>query len=359
MTDRTVGRFCAVWLLTAGLIFLASCGAEPPWFAPVDPGNIIVRSNPAGATIFLDGVDQGTTTPDTLRGLDPGSYEVTVELPDHVADPAMMTIDLRPAETDSAEFTLSPSVTAQKVVLLEGFSNVSCPPCPELTENLVAMMAKPEFSADKVQFLEFAVSWPALLDPFYLANVQENSDRYTLYNVLGAPDLYLDGVRLDDPLDADAMESAVLAAMNDDPGFEIEVSADFSTAPVPVTVVLNALRNLDLTGHVLFVAIYEKEVVIDPAPGDNGQTEFHHVFRDRVDILPTLGALTPDTPVQFDLTLTSGSAGADAYAAVAFVQHETSRVILQAGSTATAKTARAAFSSDVDSPVRSPERNSR
>jgi hypothetical protein len=126
-----------------------------------------------------------------------------------------------------------------------------------------------------------------------------------------------------------------------------------------VTVVLSALRNLDLTGHVLYVALYEKEVVIDPAPGGNGQTEFHHVFRDRVDTPPPLGALAPDNPQQFDLTLTRGTAGPESYVVVAFVQNESSFAILQGGSTAAAKVMKMAKSSDDISPVRSPERTSR
>jgi hypothetical protein len=362
MTDKAVGRTLALCLTVAGLCLLASCGAEAPWFAtvnPADKGNIIVRSTPTGAAIFLGGVAQHTLTPDTLRNLDPGTYEITVELTDHDSDPEMVTVNLASAETDSAVFTLTPTVWAKKVVLLEGFSNVSCPPCPELTDNLVAMAAKPEFPSDRVQYLEFAVSWPQLADPFFLANPQENSDRWGLYNVASAPDLYIDGVRQVDALDANAMESAVLAAMNDDPGFEIAVSADFSSSTVPVTVILTANRNLDLTGHVLFVAIYEKEIEILPAPGTNGQTEFHHVFRDRVDTLPTLGAVAPGTPQQFDLTLTSGSAGADAYVAVAFVQHDTSHAILQAGSTAAAKMAESARCTGETAPVRSLERKFR
>lgn len=221
------------------------------------------------------------------------------------------------------------------------------------------MVAKPEFPADRVQFIEFAVSWPQFADPFFLANAQENSDRFGLYGVPAAPDLYIDGVQQADALDANAMEAAVLAAMDEDPGFEIEVSADFSSATVPVTVILTANRNLDLTDHVLFVAIYEKEVDLDPAPGTNGQTEFHHVFRDRVDLPPTLGALAPGTPQQFELTLTSGSAGADAYVAIAFVQHDSSQTILQAGSTAAAKKAESVRSTDETAPVRSLERKFR
>ena len=362
MADKTVGRFLALWLLLAGLSLLASCGAEAPWFAPIeqqDPGNIIIRSTPAGAAIFLNGEDKNAVTPDTLQGLDPGTYQGTVELADHISDPDTVEVVLQPAETDSAVFMLTPSVTAKKVVILEGFSNVSCPPCPELTDNLVAMMEKPEFTSDRVQFLEFAVSWPQLADPFFLANPQENSDRFNAYGVAEAPDLYIDGVRQADALDATAMENAVLAAMETDPGFEIAVTADFSSATVPVTVILTANRNLDLTGHVLYVAIYEKEVVVDPAPGVNGQTEFHHVFRDRVDNVPTLGPLAPDSPQQFDLTLTGGTAGPDSYVAVAFVQNETSYAILQAGSTAAVKFTELAESSDEISPVRSPERTSR
>jgi len=360
MTDKTVERALALCLALAGLFFLASCGAEAPWFAtvqPQDPGDIIVRSTPEGAAIFLDGVDQMATTPDTLIGLNPGVYEVTVAMDGFVPDPSTVTVDLQPAETDSALFTLT--IRAKKVVILEGFSNVSCPPCPELTENLVAMAAKPEFPPDKVQFLEFAVSWPQLADPFFLANPQENSDRFGMYGVPAAPDLYIDGVRQDDAVDADAMEAAVLAAMDSDPGFEIAVNADFSSATVPVTVVLTANRNLDLTGHVLYVAIYEKEVNINPAPGNNGQTEFHHVFRDRVDNPPTLGPLAPGTPQHIDLALTSGSAGADAYVAIAFVQHSTSHAILQAGSTATVKKAESASSTGETAAVRSLERKFR
>jgi hypothetical protein len=428
MTDKTVGRILSLWLVLVGLSFLASCGAEPPWFAPLEPGNIIVNSTPPGASIFLNGVNQNSTTPDTLEGLDPGVYHVTVELEDFVSDPDDVKVVLTSAATDSATFTLSQTgfsiespvgarilvnnvdtgkivpasvagleagqvqvsleldgylirpaeyevtivdkeiteipagiftLRAKKTVILEGFSNVSCPPCPQLTDNLVAMAAKPEFSSDKVQFIEFAVSWPALNDPFYLANPGENTERHTMYNVFGAPDLYIDGVRQDDPLDATAMEDAIRVAIDSDPGFVVDLSTVFSSSTVDVTVTLTASQVVDLTDHVLFVAIYEKEIEILPAPGTNGQTEFHHVFRDRVDTLPTLSTLDPGSPQDYEMTLTSGTAGPDSYVVLAFVQHDTNHAILQAGSTATAKSVDSVGSSDEPAPVRSPERKLR
>jgi hypothetical protein len=363
MTEYTVRRILLVWLILVGLFLLASCGAERPWFGPGFTGNIIVESTPPGAAIYLDDEiylndeDMEATTPDTLIGLDPGDYEVTVKMDDFVSTPNSVTVNLKPGQTETAVFTLTQR--PKKTVILEGFSNTSCPPCPELTENLVAMTDKPEFSSDRVQFIEFAVSWPQLSDPFFVANPGENRDRYTLYNVQEAPDLYIDGIRQADPLDATAMENAVLAAMGLDPGFEISVTADFSSATVPVTVTLTATRDLVLTGHVLFVAIYEKEIEIIPAPGINGQTVFHHVFRDRVDTPPALGALVAGTPQQFDLTLTSGTAGSDSYVALAFVQNESTHAILQAGSTAAAKTTDLVGSPDEVFPVRSPERKFR
>ena len=159
-------------------------------------GNIIVRSTPTGAAIFLDGVDQNTVTPDTLRNLDPGTYEVTVELTDHDPDPAMVTVDLASAETDSAVFTLTPSVRAKKMVILEGFTNVSCPPCPELTENLVAMMAKPEFTrrpgaVHRVRRV-LARTGRSLLPGQSRRKIPTASPGTRCRR---APDLYIDGVR--------------------------------------------------------------------------------------------------------------------------------------------------------------------
>jgi len=288
--------------------------------------------SPTGARILVDDADTGKIVPAAVAGLEPGTGIVSLVLDGYLVLPEQYEVTIV-----DTEITNIPSGTfiarSKKTVILEGFSNVSCPPCPQMTENLVAMAAKPEFTSDRMLFIEFSVNWPDRNDPFYLANPGENSDRFTQYRVLGAPDLYVDGVKQTNALDADDMESAVLVALESDPGFLVDVSADFSSSSVPVSVTLEPFRDVDLTGHVLFVAIFEKVIIIDPAPGLNGQTEFHHVFRDRVDTLPVLGALTVGDHQHFDLTLSRGSAMPENYVAIAFVQHEVSYTILQAGST--------------------------
>jgi len=42
-------------------------------------GNIIVRSNPSGVRIYLEGIDQLRWTPTTLRGLDVGLHTITLK----------------------------------------------------------------------------------------------------------------------------------------------------------------------------------------------------------------------------------------------------------------------------------------
>ena len=289
-------------------------------------------TSPEGARILVDGSDTGKVVPAAVSGLDPGTVNISLEMEGFYIFP-----DQVPVVIDDGLITEIPDGTftsrARKTVILEGFANTSCPPCPELTDNLVALTTKPEFSPDRVQFIEFAVSWPQLADPFFLANPEGNSERYTLYQVLEAPDLYLDGVQLENALDGPAMESAVRASLKDDPGFLVDVEADFSLSPVPAVVTLTALRDVDLTGYGIYVAIYEKEVVIDPPPGNNGQTHFHHVFRERDTTLPPLGNLTVGNPQQLNASLGSNEAGPDSYVVVAFVQHQTSLAVLQCGST--------------------------
>lgn len=330
MTESPFFRLTSLMAGCALLLLLAGCGAEAPSY---DPGTVHVSSTPEGAAIILDGEDTKQVTPHSFVDMIPGSYEFQVTLPGMVSIPEASLVDIAPAGVDTIDFTLLEAARAKKTVILEGFANVSCGPCPELTDNLLAMTAKPEFSPDKVQFIEFAVSWPQLADPFFLANPTGNSERYELYTVGEAPDLYVDGVRMENALDAPAMESAVRAALEIDPGFVIDVTADFTLAPVPATVTLTALRDLDLSGYGIYVAIYEKEVVIEPAPGVNGQTEFHHVYRENDTTLPLLGQLTVGNPQQFNATLGSNAAGPDSYVVVAFVQHQSTRAILQCGST--------------------------
>lgn len=48
----------------------------------IERGNFFIQSQPAGAGIFLNGINTGKVTPDTLNDLEVGSYELTLKLVD-------------------------------------------------------------------------------------------------------------------------------------------------------------------------------------------------------------------------------------------------------------------------------------
>lgn len=63
------------------LFFVASCSdstTEAPVVTPT--GSVVIQSTPAGAKIFLDGVDAVKITPDTLKNLSVGTHQVTLKL---------------------------------------------------------------------------------------------------------------------------------------------------------------------------------------------------------------------------------------------------------------------------------------
>ncbi|MCK9209663.1 MAG: PEGA domain-containing protein [Ignavibacteriaceae bacterium] len=61
------------------VFFVASCTDSTT--DPVEQkGSVLIQSNPAGAKIFLAGVDQGKVTPETLTDLTTGAHQVTLKL---------------------------------------------------------------------------------------------------------------------------------------------------------------------------------------------------------------------------------------------------------------------------------------
>lgn len=295
---------------------------------------LVITSEPAGAAIFFDGEDTGRVTPATIANLDEGPIEVSLRLDSFSVLPTSFTAIVEKDKVvtlPSDTFALTP-LALQRTVILEGFANVNCGPCPELTDNLVAMATNPEFSTDKVLYLEFSVSWPNSQDPLYLYNAPENKEKYEEYLVFGAPALYTNGVQLDDALDVSAMEASIVAAWETDPGFLIHVDANMTNPTVLVDVTLEPFADLDLNGHSLYVALYEKTVTFATAPGTNGQTIFHHVFRDRVDNLPSLGTLTTGTDIMINASVARGSLLPENLVVVAFVQRDSDHAIIQAGS---------------------------
>ena len=59
----------------AGML-ITSCDSTEDPITPAAKGNLFLTSNPAGAQIWIDGVNTSQVTPDTVKDLDAAVYTV-------------------------------------------------------------------------------------------------------------------------------------------------------------------------------------------------------------------------------------------------------------------------------------------
>jgi len=300
---------------------------------------LTVTSNPEGARIYLGGVDSGQVTPATIGGINAGPLAVALELDGYYIAPASYTVDIVGGEIN----VLPPDTFAmrsKKTVMMEGFSNVDCGGCPEMGHNVNDFMEHGDYGTDRALYMKFSMQWPAVGDPHYQHNTPENDERMFYYQSIvfaGIPAITLDGAEINGsgpngtPTD-DEINVLVGAAVDAEPGFLIDVTADFSVSPATATVTLTPVVDIDLTGLTLYVAAVQSFIEYEEAPGSEGETEFHWLFLDKATTTPTLGALTAGTPQSFNLSLPNSDGHISPDEVIAFVQDDADKRILQAGS---------------------------
>jgi len=76
-------KLILLFIIAFAVLVLTSCDTTDDPVASAEPGSIYVTSNPAGAQIWLDGVNTSQVTPDTINNLDEGVYTVTLKLTDY------------------------------------------------------------------------------------------------------------------------------------------------------------------------------------------------------------------------------------------------------------------------------------
>jgi len=103
------------------------------------------------------------------------------------------------------------------------------------------------------------------------------------------------------------------------------------------------MQDVDLTSHSLFIALVQDFMEYEEAPGSEGETEFHWLFRDRVDTPPSLSSLTAGQSVDFPVSLERGDWDTETLHVIAFAQHDANYAITQAGSNTTTSLAPASL----------------
>lgn len=71
-------------IIPAAILFLSACDSNNNPTTPANTkGNLFVTSNPAGAQIWIDGVNTSQVTPDTVMDIEEGLHNVTLKLTDY------------------------------------------------------------------------------------------------------------------------------------------------------------------------------------------------------------------------------------------------------------------------------------
>ncbi len=95
-------------LIPITAFIISSCSSDDPVTPPpVTEGGIYLTSNPAGAQIWVDGVNTTLTTPDTVLNVQEGVRNVTLKLQDY------------------KDTTFAISVTAEEISIVTNVAMVS------------------------------------------------------------------------------------------------------------------------------------------------------------------------------------------------------------------------------------------
>jgi len=216
-------------------------------------------------------------------------------------------------------------------VLLEEFTQASCPPCASLNPAFNQLLFN---NMDNIGPIKYQVWWPGY-DPMYLQNPTDVDTRVAYYGVSGVPDVVMDGnAKHDSPSEFSATD--IENRLRNLSPVSINLTHAYSEDGARVTIsaeVTNETEEAIPAGHVLQVVILEDEILFDTPPGTTNETDFYFVMRK---MLPsaegtTLGALEPGqtATIEFDEEIPSYMYDLRELSVAAFVQ-TSDKSVLQA-----------------------------
>jgi len=296
----------------------------------MDFGIINVLSNESDAEIYLDGINTGKVTPDTIRTtigehiveLHKDGYNITIDT---------ITV-IKDIQTD-IQLNLIPF----KTVLLEDFANVSCNPCV-VSNKILEQLTNHTFGRKRLVAVKFPTNFPSPVDPFFLANGPDCTSRMNYYNIQIAPTNVIDGLFKPIPSDSNDVKSKILTQLEKVPQFVILVdhSINGNNYTINITLEIKDLSNLDFSNLVLHTVVTETNIEFATPPGSNGETKFFDVMRKMLpgnqgESLTSYNQIGTYT-FQRQLTLNSNW-NASNINTVVYVQNTNSKEIFQTGST--------------------------
>lgn len=240
-------------------------------------GDLTVKSTPTGALVLIDNLPFGRT-PATVTGLASGNHLLKI-IRGNYAD-IEQAVNIKANQTVTIDHELS---LLEQRILLEHFSNVDCPPCPEadaIIENVLS-----ETGSDLLSIISYHPDFPGKQDPMFLAASEANSSRYEYYGYPPLPYIVVNGTH---PLaGTNNLESRLNEVLAQQRGTSPAVTLDFwdlseklqPSDEVRGCIEVTTLSDVPASTFVLQVVLIERVIVFSCAPGSNGQDRFTDVMR--------------------------------------------------------------------------------
>ncbi|MCD4746674.1 MAG: T9SS type A sorting domain-containing protein [Bacteroidales bacterium] len=164
---------------------------------------------------------------------------------------------------------------SQRLVLLEHFTQASCPPCATWNPVVQAILNS---NPDKITSIKYQVSWPGY-DPMYLHNTQDVNSRVNYYNVNSVPYSVLDGNYYNGSPSGWNVNTVNSRYAVPSP-FEIQLNHEISTGQDSVYVSILIEATDIVSGNLLaYITIIEKHIHFSSSPGSNGEKDFYNVMK--------------------------------------------------------------------------------
>ena len=168
---------------------------------------------------------------------------------------------------------------ANKVILLESFTNVGCYPCP-ITNKIIRQLENETYGSSKLVVVKFPVNFPSPNDLFYLAAKEICDFRMDYYNVFYAPTIIIDGILRPVASDSVSIKAAIDSRLTVTPRFSVNVSSslegDYS---IDIAIKIIDSSGLNMNDLIINTAITETDIEFQQPPGSNGETKFYDVIR--------------------------------------------------------------------------------
>ena len=297
-----------------------------------ETGKIFVTSNATGAQIFVDQINSGKVTPDTILTL-PGIHQI--ELQRAFFSSSSQQVEVFKDSLVNLEIVLQ-EIPSSNLILIEDFANVSCAPC--VTSNkIIESLTNVRYGHSKLVAIKYPTNFPSPNDPFYLANKVDCDTRIGYYNIISAPTNIVDGIIRPTPSDSLSVIAAVDQRLTKDLRFRMDVFSTVVGSEYLITVTIKVINGagVDFSNSVLQTVVTETDIEFASPPGSNGETKFYDVMRK---MLPTnagesLAGMSQNEEVVFQRQ-TSINPGwvVDNLHTVAFIQNVVTKEIYQAGS---------------------------